>query len=237
MANSALQRPELAVGEAARVERPQAFQEGLGGSVRFLLQPEQDVRPDPFKGVLPGSPGSRTRISLRMRRADLTQTPQIRQLREEMLQTFLTRSRLTFRRGDSDQGGLRLSNGVQEGDGVQPGAILSQPVFDLDAYRAVLQQPITGRGWLIVALRDPGTVPRLLDQLERGLEVVHVQADCPIQMSQGLTGNLACVAVMPDESADDGPVLLLDPSLVVLSICPGTGELDHCLHSVAQASR
>ena len=52
-----LQRPELAVGEAARVERPQAFQEGLGGSVRFLLQPEQDVRPDPFKGVLPGSVG------------------------------------------------------------------------------------------------------------------------------------------------------------------------------------
>ena len=45
-------------------------------------------------------------------------------------------------------------------------------------------------------------------------------------MSEGLTGNLACVAVMPDESADDGPVLLLDPSLVVLSICPGTGELD-----------
>ena len=107
-----------------------------------------------------------------MRRADLTQTPQIRQLREELLQTLTTRSRLTFRRGDGDQGGLRLSNGVQEGDGVQPGAILPQPVFDLDADRAVIQQPITGCGWLIVALRDPGAVPRLLDQLDASDDAV-----------------------------------------------------------------
>ena len=31
---------------------------------------------------------------------------------------------------------------------------------------------------------------------------------------------------MPGEVADHGPVLLLNPGLVVLAVWPGTGELD-----------
>ena len=45
-------------------------------------------------------------------------------------------------------------------------------------------------------------------------------------MGHSLAGHRAGVAVIADEAAHDGSVLLLNPGLVVLAVRPGAGELD-----------
>ena len=63
----------------------------------------------------------------------------------------------------------------------------------------VLDQPVAWRGRRTVTLDGGGAVPDLVDQLERGLEEVHVQTQRPVQVRHGLTGNLPRIAVMADE--------------------------------------
>ena len=90
----------------------------------------------------------------------------------------------------------------------------------------MLHEPVTGRGGRAVALDDPGPVPDLLQKLERGLEVVHVQPYRLVQVDHRLSRDPARVPVIAGEPADYGTVLLLDPCLVVLAVSPGAGELD-----------
>ena len=121
---------------------------------------------------------------------------------------------------------------MQQRHRVQLDPILTQRCLHLHADRVVLHQPIAGCGWRAVPLDDPGAVPSFLHQLERRLEVVHVPSHRPVQVGHGLSGHRAGVAVMTDEVADHGAVLLLDPGLVVLAVGPGPGELDAPLGAV-----
>ena len=115
------------------------------------------------------------------------------------------------------QGRLGFPDGVQQRHRVQLDPILTQRRLHLHADRVVLHQPIAGCGGRAVPLDHPGAVPSFLHQLERRLEVVHVLSHRPVQVGHGLTGHRAGVAVMTDEVADHGAILLLDPGLVVLA--------------------
>ena len=78
----------------------------------------------------------------------------------------------------------------------------------------------------MIAFVNAGADTRLLGQLERRLEHVHEQARRRVETRQGLAGGHALQAAVPDQTADDRPVLLLDPRLVVLPKRSGPRELD-----------
>ena len=67
--------------------------------------------------------------------------------------------------------------------------------------------------------------------------MVHVQTHRPVEVSERLTGNWPRVASVPNKPADDRAILLFYPSLVVLAVCPGTGELDVLICSSSQEFR
>src|SRR3990172_3106815 len=90
----------------------------------------------------------------------------------------------------------------------------------------VSEQPITWRCRLVIPLGHFTPISCLVEQLERGLEVVHVQAHPSIEVSQGLTGDAPAVTFVSDKPADDSAVLLFDPSLVILSVSSRTRKLE-----------
>ena len=75
-----------------------------------------------------------------------------------------------------------------------------------------------------VALADVGAVALFGDQLEGGLPVVGPEAEGDVDGLEGGEGLGRLVAVVPDEPADDRPVLLLDVGLVVLPVRSAAGE-------------
>src|ERR1700748_32730 len=77
-----------------------------------------------------------------------------------------------------------------------------------------------------VALPDQCAVTRLRGQLERGLEEVHEQAQRGIQSRQRGRGFQALEAAITDGAAHNRAILLLHPSLVVLTIRATARELD-----------
>ena len=96
----------------------------------------------------------------------------------------------------------------------------------------MLDQPVTGRGRWTVPFDGGASIPGLVDQLECGLEEVHVQAQLYGALRHGLTGHLTRVAVMADEAAQHVAVLLLNPCLIIAAVCSGPGELDAALGAV-----
>src|SRR5438128_6317166 len=75
---------------------------------------------------------------------------------------------------------------------------------------AALAQPLVGRTRRVIALAKLGPDPLLADQLHDRLPVVGPQPQDlvhAIELSEGLR---ALIAVIADNLADDGPVLLLD---------------------------
>ena len=81
----------------------------------------------------------------------------------------------------------------------------------------------------MVALPNPAAVAGLLGELERRLEHVHEQSRGRVEACQRLGPGHALQAAVPDQTADDGAVLLFDPGLVVLAEGPGPGQLDALL--------
>src|SRR3990172_933936 len=98
--------------------------------------------------------------------------------------------------------------------------------LDLCVDGRVSEQPVTWRCRLVIALGDFAPISCLVEQLKRGLEVVHVQAHPSVEVSQGLTGDAPAVAFVSDKASDDSAVLLFDPGLVILSISSRTRKLE-----------
>ena len=78
----------------------------------------------------------------------------------------------------------------------------------------------------MIAFRDLRPVASLCRELERGLEEIHEQPHRPIQARQYRRRLQTLKASIADCPPDHGPVLLLDPRLVVLSIGTAARELD-----------
>ncbi len=121
---------------------------------------------------------------------------------------------------------------MQQQHRVQPGSVLDERGPHLIAGCIMLDQPVAGRGGLTVALDGDAPVPRLVDQLELGLEKVHVQPQRSVKVRHGLPGDLSRVTIMTDETAYHGTILLLDPGLVVATIRARPGELDAMVGTV-----
>ena len=111
--------------------------------------------------------------------------------------------------------------------------MLAQAHLDLFGDLGGVEDPLVGGLGLIVAFRDLGTVPLLLDQHHDRLEEVEIQAQRLIEGIEGGTGRRALVAVVADHLAHGGPVLLLDVGLVVLVVGSTAGEGDLLLLAVA----
>ena len=58
---------------------------------------------------------------------------------------------------------------------------------------------------------------------------MHVEPQRAVKLDQHLAGQGTRVAVVTNEPAHHGAVLLLDPSLVITAVRPGTGEFDPLL--------
>jgi hypothetical protein len=83
-----------------------------------------------------------------------------------------------------------------------------------------------------VAPPKTATIALFADELQRGLEEVHVEPGRPIQLAKVPIGALALEPVVADELADDRAILLLDVALVVLVGGAATREGDPLLFAV-----
>ena len=101
----------------------------------------------------------------------------------------------------------------------------------------MVDEPNARRDGRAITLHDGSAVPVLVQQFERRLEVIHVQAHSAIQVSHGLTGNLAGVAIIIGEPAGHGAILMLNASLIVLAIRPGAWELNALIGTVHDQRR
>ena len=86
------------------------------------------------------------------------------------------------------------------------------------------QQPLIRRSRRMVALRDSCPIASLTGQLERRLKEIHIQPDRHIQPTQRRRGLQPHEAPVTHDAANDGPVLLLHPGLIVLPIRPAARE-------------
>lgn len=163
---------------------------------------------------------------------DLALPPQLRELRQELLETDAVDGAVRLGTADRRQRGLRFPNRVQQCDGIEPLAAVTQLLLGLPAHGLVRQQPLARCRRRQIALRDPRAVACLLGQLERRLEEVHVQPHGAVQLGKRLPGDRPRVAVVAHEPTHHRAVLLLDPRLVVLAVGPGTGELDAAVLAV-----
>jgi len=66
---------------------------------------------------------------------------------------------------------------------------------------------------------NAGAWRAILTKLEGRLEVVHVQSDRVIQVRERLARHHPCESPMPNESPDDGTILLFNPGLIVFLMC------------------
>lgn len=109
-----------------------------------------------------------------MRRANLPSSPQPRKRSQKLIKAFSLNS-VSGRAAQCSQGGLCLSYSVEELKRVELVTLVSESSLGIFAHRLMRQQPITGGGRLVAALRNLGTISPLFQQLERRLEVVHVE--------------------------------------------------------------
>ena len=76
------------------------------------------------------------------------------------------------------------------------------------------REPLVGRLGLVKPAMHPGPVTSFAHELLDGLEEVHVQAGELIDAGQLSIGGFGGEAIIADELADDGAVLLLDMGTV-----------------------
>lgn len=78
----------------------------------------------------------------------------------------------------------------------------------------------------MIALSHLRTVALLGGQFERGLEEVHEQPGCPVEARDRPGCRQAFKAPITQELPYNGPIFLLYPGLVVLTVRPPAGEFD-----------
>src|SRR4030042_5784301 len=98
------------------------------------------------------------------------------------------------------------------------------------------QKAVAGRHWFIIISSYLCCYLFLFPQLEGRLEIVHIKSDSLIKGRQGLAGDDSRVTIMANEPTNNGPILLLNPSLIVLSISSRSCELDVFSLAVGQQS-
>ena len=97
------------------------------------------------------------------------------------------------------------------------------------------EQALVGRRRPIVALVHLGAATLLGEQLHRGQEEVHVEAQVGVDRGDQVTLGFGVVAPVAGLAAHDAPVLLLDEAGVVLLVGPAAGEGDPLLAAPAAA--
>ena len=69
---------------------------------------------------------------------------------------------------------------MQQQHRIQPGPVMDEGGPHVIVGCMMLDQPVSGRGQRTVTLDGGASFPGLVDQLERGLEEVHVQTQRPV---------------------------------------------------------
>src|SRR4051812_43435052 len=98
----------------------------------------------------------------------------------------------------------------------------------------MLQEALAWRGRLVVLLLHLGPLTRLGLELERRLEVIHIQSQGLIELPENLSCNDPRETLVAHDSPNDGAILLLDPGLVVLLIGPRARERKLLFLAVSQ---
>ncbi|HMB02522.1 MAG TPA: hypothetical protein VKP69_02145 [Isosphaeraceae bacterium] len=168
-----------------------------------------------------------------MGRTNFSRTPQSGELGEKLLQTFVFRTMTQVIRAERRQSGLAVADLMQELQRVQRGEFGSERLLDAGRDRRMSQEAVARSRGLVILLLDLGALADLGPELERWLEIIHIRADHAVKASQALAGDQAREALIAHEPADDGAILLLDPSLVILLVGPRACELDLLLLAIA----
>ena len=184
--------------------------------------------PGSLERVPPGAPVSCRSLAGSVRRPHLAGAPRERETLEESVEVGIALRHRVDRRagGQSGQVMLNRANFVQQSERIHRAEHRPQAVLHHCGNRIRREQTRARRLRRVVAFANPGAVTRLFGELERRLENVDEQARRRIQASQRCRGGYALQATIPDQSADDRAVLLLDPRLVVLPIRPASCEID-----------
>src|SRR5262245_16317601 len=113
---------------------------------------------------------------------------------------------------------LSGTNLSQQSYWIKRAVLRAQTLLDCLVQFWMLHGALIGRYRSMIALDDFRPLASLLLQLEGRLEEVHVEARRRIEPGQHFRGFHAVEAAVADEPAHDGTVLLLDESLIILSV-------------------
>ena len=200
----------------------QALEEFLGRSIGLTLQPRDNQRPRDLERILARSPVARRLRPSTVRRADLAVSPGVPETLEEAIEIGIA----VWKHVDAVtccqacEVMLYRSNLIEESEWIERDEYGSQPILHRFRDLSRRQQPSTRRLGGVISLANTGPDTFLLGELERGLEKVHEQARCGIEARERLARRDALQPSVADEPSDHGPVLLLDPGLIVLPIRP-----------------
>jgi len=172
--DSSLQCPQLSVGKNTRMLFLKLLKKIFGTSLRASLQLFQEMGPDRFKRVGPGTPSAWRSFSFLMRRSYFAFFPS----RSEILQeSFCGEFAAWFRRGTLFRGHEFLLPGtdvLQELNGIQRNKSCWELL--LDRLRDLIggEQAVIGRGGCVILLGYFRSEARLGFQFEGGLKEVDV---------------------------------------------------------------
>ena len=144
--------------------------------------------PYTLEGVWSGSSVAGVLGTGSVSRAVFTLLPQGGKPGQELLQTLLMGLVTAIGGRNGHQGCLGFADGMQESDRVQTGAAPSLLLFSFLGHSLVFQQPVTGSGRWAVSFDGGRSLPVLLQQLEGGLEVVHVESQGLVEFDRHLAG-------------------------------------------------
>ena len=192
----------MSISEPARMSLAQSCQQVSGVGVRVLFEPQQHIEPHALEGFLAGAPVGRVGARAPYAWAGLPPVAISWAGGPETAPGFhrklLPESRVGISRC---QCRLCLAGGPQQRHRVQLGTAFTHLFLRLSGDRVVLHQPVAGRCRRAVVLDRFGPVAHLLQQLEGGLEVIHIRTDGFVGVDHGLSGDASRVAVVASEAS------------------------------------
>ncbi len=123
----------------------QPFEQTLGGGVRLLLQPNQNLSPNRFERILSSPPRTRLRRGFSVSRACFTSAPEIGERREELIQTLAPWAARWVFGSESCQCSLGIPDAMQQLDGIESITLLPQSFLDPLVDCRVFEQALTWR--------------------------------------------------------------------------------------------
>ena len=122
-----------------------------------------------LRRTLPGPPVARRAYSRLAGGPGFSLLPRAGQPGQKPVNAFTVRSFLGLRRGHLDHRRLCLPYGTQQRHRIQSRPVFTELLLHPGADLIMLHDPVARRGRRAAALDNPGSVPGLLQQLERGL--------------------------------------------------------------------